>query len=276
MNWKTILTIAKKDIKEASQNKAVWLPILIVPAIFVLIIPAALIVGFSSAGTALESPLRDPDFAMFLNRMPPFMIELIHGLNEVQSGIVLVLGYLFAPFFLIMPLMFSTVIAAESFAGERERKTIEALLYTPATDAELFIGKVLAGFIPAVLVTLVSFAGYTIVVNATAYPVMQRLWFPLPSWYPLVLWVSPAISLLGIAFTVLISAKTQTFMGAYQTSGSLVLVVLALLAGQATGVIYLSVLVGLLIGLAIAVVDVILFYFAVRAFNCEQLLTAKS
>jgi len=66
MNWKTILTIAKKDIKEASQNKAVWLPILIVPAIFVLIIPAALIVGFSSAGTALESPLRDPDFAMFL------------------------------------------------------------------------------------------------------------------------------------------------------------------------------------------------------------------
>jgi hypothetical protein len=65
-------------------------------------------------------------------------------------------------------------------------------------------------------------------------------------------------------------------MGAYQTSGSLVLVVLALLAGQATGVIYLSVLVGLLIGLAIAVVDVILFYFAVRAFNCEQLLTAKS
>jgi hypothetical protein len=92
----------------------------------------------------------------------------------------------------------------------------------------------------------------------------------------LVLWVSPAISLLGIAFTVLISAKTQTFMGAYQTSGSLVLVVLALLAGQATGVVYLSVLVGLLIGLAIAVVDVILFSFAVRAFNREQLLTATS
>jgi len=47
-------------------------------------------------------------------------------------------------------------------------------------------------------------------------------------------------------------------------------------AGQATGVVYLSVLVGLLIGLAIAVVDVILFSFAVRAFNREQLLTATS
>lgn len=89
MNWKTILTIAKKDVKEASQNKAVWLPILIVPAIFVLIIPAALIVGFSSAGTALESPLRDPDFAMFLNRMPPFMIELIRGLTKYSRALCL-------------------------------------------------------------------------------------------------------------------------------------------------------------------------------------------
>jgi len=172
-------------------------------------------------------------------------------------------------------LMFSTVIAAESFAGERERKTIEALLYTPATDAELFTGKVLAGFIPAVLITLVSFAAYTIVLNAMAYPVMGRLWFPLPSWYPLVLWISPAISLLGIAFTVLISVKTQTFMGAYQTSGSLVLVVLALLAGQATGVIYLSVLVGLLIGMVLLVIDAVLMYFAVRIFNRDKLLVTS-
>ena len=275
MNWKSIFTIARKDIKEASQNKAVWLPIVIVPAIFVLIMPAALILGFSTAATAIENPMSDPDFAMFLDRMPAFMTELIRGLDERQSAIMLLLGYLFAPFFLIMPLMFSTVIAAESFAGERERKTIEALLYTPATDAELFTGKVLAGFIPAVLITLVSFAAYTIVLNAMAYPRMGRLWFPLPSWYPLVLWISPAISLLGIAFTVLISVKTQTFMGAYQTSGSLVLVVLALLAGQATGVIYLSVLVGLLIGMVLLVIDAVLMYFAVRIFNRDKLLVTS-
>jgi len=275
MNWKSIFTIARKDVKEASQNKAVWLPIVIVPAIFVLIMPAALILGFSTAATAIENPMSDPDFAMFLDRMPAFMTELIRGLDERQSAIMLLLGYLFAPFFLIMPLMFSTVIAAESFAGERERKTIEALLYTPATDAELFTGKVLAGFIPAVLITLDSFAAYTIVLNAMAYPVMGRLWFPLPSWYPLVLWISPAISLLGIAFTVLISVKTQTFMGAYQTSGSLVLVVLALLAGQATGVIYLSVLVGLLIGMVLLVIDAVLMYFAVRIFNRDKLLVTS-
>jgi ABC-2 type transport system permease protein len=276
MNWRTIITIARKDIKEATQNRAVWLPILIVPLIFVVIMPLGLILGISSAGGAEANPLNDPDFAMFLERMPAFLSNLINGLDQTQSGILLLTGYLFAPFFLILPLMFSTVIASESFAGERERKTIEALLYTPATDTELFLGKVLAAFLPAVAITWGGFIVYSVVVNAAAYPVMQHIWFPLPSWYPLIFWVSPAISLLGIAVTVLISARVQTFMGAYQSSASLVLLVLALLAGQATGVLYLSVLSGLLIGLVLMIVVAVLMIYAIRTFNRDRLLASTN
>ncbi len=276
MNWKAVFTIAKKDIKEARQNKSVWLPVLIVPLIFVVIMPVGLILGVSSATGAAGNPMNDPDFAVFLEKMPEFMSKMINGMDSVQSSIVLLLGYLFAPFFLILPLMFSTVIASESFAGERERKTIEALLYTPATDTELLLGKIMAGFIPAVLITLGSFVAYILVVNGAAYPVMGRIWFPLPSWYALILWVSPAISLLGIAVTVLISARVQTFMGAYQSSASLVLLVLVLLAGQATGVVYLSVAVSLLIGAGIFVVDAILMYYAVRTFNRDKLLASAA
>lgn len=272
MNWRTIITIARKDIKEATQNRSVWLPLLIVPLIFVVLMPLGMILGISTVRGSEANPLNDPDFVMFIERMPEFLSETIKGMDQTQSGIVLLIGYLFAPFFLIMPLMFSTVIAAESFAGERERKTIEALLYTPATDTELFLGKLLAAFTPAVLITWGGFIAYTIVVNATAYPVMNRIWFPLPSWYPLILWVSPAISLLGVAVTVLISAKVQTFMGAYQSSGSLVLLVLALLAGQATGILYLSVLTGILIGLVLLIIDGVLMMYAIRTFNRSALL----
>lgn len=276
MKWRTIKTIAQKDIKEATQNKSVWLPILIVPLIFVVIMPAGMILGISSSGGSEVNPLNDPDFAMFLERMPQFLSNLINGMNSTQSGIVLLLGYLFAPFFLIMPLMFSTVIASESFAGERERKTIEALLYTPATDTELFLGKVLAALTPSLLITWGGFLVYSVVVNLAAYPAMGRIWFPLTSWYPLILWVSPAISLLGIAVTVLISAKVQTFMGAYQSSGSLVLLVLALLAGQATGILYLSVWTGMLIGLVLLLIDGVLMYYAIRTFNRDRLLASAA
>ncbi len=125
----------------------------------------------------------------------------------------MMLGYFFAPFFLIMPLMYATVIAAESFAGERERKTIEALLYTPATDLELFLGKTLAAFIPAVVITVGSFLAYSVVLNAVSWPLMQRIWFPLVNWYPLIFWVAPAIALLGITATVLISRQSADLHG---------------------------------------------------------------
>jgi len=272
MNWKTIFTIAKKDIQEARQNKSVWLSIMIVPLVFIIIIPLAMIILSTQYGTSSQSLFNDPDMQSFLEKMPLFMTQAIQGLSAVQAEIVLMLGYVFAPFFLIMPLMFSTVIAAESFAGERERKTIEALLYTPASDAELFVGKALAAFIPALLITWGSFIVYTLVLNGAAYQVMGRIWFPLTNWYPLIFWVSPALSLLGISATVLISAKAQTFMGAYQTSGSLVLLVMALLVGQITGVLYLSALVGMLIGLVLWIVDAVLVSLAVRTFNRYKLL----
>jgi ABC-type Na+ efflux pump permease subunit len=272
MNWKTIFTIAKKDIQEARQNKSVWMPILIVPLFFVLLIPVGTIIGMSQAGPKATEMLSDSDMAKFLMNMPPAMTQSIQGLTPVQSGLVVILGYFFAPFFLIMPLMYSTVIASESFAGERERKTIEAILYTPVSDTELFLGKVLAGFIPAVTISWASFVAYTIVLNAAGFPIMGRLWFPLTNWYPLIFWVSPALSLLGIAVTVLISAKVQTFMGAYQTSASLVVLVLALLVGQITGVLYLSVLVGLLLGVVIWVTAIIMMIYAIRTFNREKLL----
>ncbi|NMB87771.1 MAG: ABC transporter permease subunit, partial [Chloroflexi bacterium] len=176
----------------------------------------------------------------------------------------------------IMPLMFSTVIAAESFAGERERKTMEALLYTATTDTELFLGKVAAALIPSLLISLASFGLYAIVLNVGGYPVMGRIWFPLASWWPLMLWITPGLAMLGISATVLISARTQTFMGAYQTSASLVLIVVLLMAGQAAGVLFLSVLVGMLLGLVVWIAAGLLTVVAIRSFNRSRLLESKA
>ena len=77
--------------------------------------------------------------------------------------------YLFAPFFLIVPLMVSSILAADSLVGEKERKTLEGLLYTPLTDAELYVAKALVAMLPALALTLVSFVIYTIVVNVAGY-----------------------------------------------------------------------------------------------------------
>ena len=272
MNWRNIFAIVKKDLLEVRQNKAAWIPMIIAPAIIILGFPLLLLVLPQFIPGLEKSFVEDPDLANMFARMPQALMATIAGLNQTQTMAVMMLGYMFAPLFLIFPLAFSTVVAAESFAGERERKTMEALLYTPASEKELFFGKVITGMIPALLISWISFAAYTLVLNTAGYSLFGRIWFPLPSWYPLIFFITPALALLGVATTVLISARVQTFMGAYQLSASLVVVVLALMIGQVSGVVYLTVGVGMLVGLVIWIIAGVLVWLALRGFKRSTLL----
>lgn len=274
MSWRKIRVIAWKDILEVRQNKSVLVSMVLVPLIILVVLPVVMLVLANLPGSA-ES-LNDPDLQTMMQKMPASIKESLGDMNEVQSSIMLMFGYLFAPMFLIMPLMLSASIAAESFAGERERKTLEALLYTAASDTELFIGKALAAFIPTLLISFVSFLVYALVLNIGGYPLFGRLWFPLPSWYPLVFWVTPAFAALGIGATVLISTRVQTFMGAYQASGALVVLVLGLMVGQASGVVFLSVWVGLILGFVIWLAAGVLFFFGIQQFNRKALLYQRA
>ncbi len=55
------------------------------------------------------------------------------------------------PFLLMVvgffPISISLVIALETFVGEKERNSIEALLTTPISDGELYLGKMVAAMI---------------------------------------------------------------------------------------------------------------------------------
>lgn len=276
MKWANIITIAKKDLLEVRQNKSAWMPMIIIPVIFVLLLPLGVLLLPRAVGEPIPAMLNDPDLQTFFANMPAGMRAQLAGLDEAQSMVLLMLGYMFAPFFLMLPLMFSTIIGAESFAGERERKTLEALLYSAASDAELFLGKVAAAITPAIAISWFSFVGYTLVLNIAGYPIFGRIWFPLDAWWPLIFWVTPALAVFGIAITVLISKKEQTFMGAYQASASTVVLVLGLLVGQIFGVVYLNTLTGLLIGLVLWLVDAVLMTLAVRTFNRTALLAGGS
>jgi len=274
LSLRKIKIITWKDLLEVKQNKSVILSLGLVPLLIMVVMPMVMLIVASSSGSA--DAFKDPDIQMMFERMPATISNELAGMNDVQVTMAMMLGYLFAPMFLILPLVFSASIAAESFAGERERKTLEALLYTSASDAELFIGKALAAFVPAVLVAWVSFALYIVVLNAAGYPLFGRIWFPFVSWYPLVFWVTPALAAVGVGATVLISAKVQTFMGAYQTSGSLVVLVLGLFAGQAAGVLYLSAGVGLIIGLVFWLAAGVLIFLSIQQFNRKSLLLQKA
>ena len=84
--------------------------------------------------------------AMDMQEIEPLLAMIPAGLIPVADytspealWIILTSCYMFAPFFLIIPLMVSSILAADSIVGEKERNTLEGLLYTPLTDQELYI-----------------------------------------------------------------------------------------------------------------------------------------
>ncbi len=269
MNSRILRALAEKDLREVRKNRIALYGAIVLTVIFSIVFPLIFTQMALITGPEDQSSLEE-----ILPLIPKEISGVITGLTPEQIPVVLFLGYLFAPLFLIIPLMLASIIAAEAFVGEKERKTLEALLYTPATDLELFVGKTLAAFIPAVVFAWMNFFLYAAVVNISGWPVMHRIWFPTTVWWPLMLWVAPAVALMGVAVTVIISSRVNTFMEAYQASGALVLLIVALLMGQIFGLIFLSPPVSVLVGGILFVVDALLVKIGSGIFNRDTLLTS--
>jgi ABC-2 type transport system permease protein len=264
LNWRVVRAIIRKDLKVVLQNKGVSIPMMVIPVIVLVALPSM------AAFVPVLEDLPASSFAgveAFVERMPADLQAEFAGYDTAQIIIVLFLSYFLAPMYLIMPLMVASVIAADSFAGEKERKTLEALLYTPTSDGELLLAKLLSAWIPSVAVAWGGFVLYAVVANWAAWPTMGRIFTPNAMWIVLALWVAPAVAALGLGATVLISARAEGFQEAYQLGVLVVLPILLLTIGQATGIMYFGVGLVLLLGLIFWVVAGTLLWLGARSFR---------
>jgi len=268
LNRRAIRAVAERDLIIVRRSKNVLLPIILVPLLLLVIIPGA--IGFLGSSVDMGSDIEDLE--QFLTMMPEPMKAQFEQYTENQTMVVFILVYTFAPMFLILPMMTASSIAAGSFAGEKERKTMEALLYTPTTDLELVTGKMLSAWIPAILVTLVGFVLYSVTVNISAWQTMGRVFFPNTMWIALVLWLAPAAAGLGLGAMVLISSKTSTYQDAYQLGSMVVIPIVVLVLGQVGGVIYLSVGFVLAAGLVLWLIDAVIIWLAVKTFRRSEII----
>lgn len=270
MHLSAVFALVRRDLKIVSQSRGVLLPMLVVPVLSLVLLPVLAVVAPSLGDSEQATVLA---LSRIVDWMSAGLQDQLAGYTDLQKWVVLVLVYFLAPLYLVVPLMVASVVAADSFAGEKERKTLEALLYTPTTDAELFFGKVLAAWLPAMAVSLGSFVLYATVANWVAWPVLGRLLFPNAIWLILVFWVAPAVAAMGLSVTVLISSRVQSFQEAFQLGGFVVLPIVVLLVGQVSGVMYFSKGMVALLGLGFWLIDIALLAIGARIFRRENLLT---
>jgi ABC-2 type transport system permease protein len=142
MMWGSIWTIAAKDLRESTAIGQVLAPVAIVPFVFVVLYPVGLLLALRSMSAS--------DAQELIARIPASAFPGTGELTVQGRAAYIATVYLFAGFFLIIPTIVAVVLAANSFAGEKERHTLEGVLYTPVSDTALVVGKVVGAVVPAV------------------------------------------------------------------------------------------------------------------------------
>ena len=263
-DWNAIRAVIRKDITAVRRSKAVVIPMLTVPFLLLVLLP--LVIGIAArAQTA--------GIGSFLDDLPADLADPVARLPESQQLLVLVNGYLLAPLFLIVPLMVSAVLAADAFAGEKERRTMEALLHLPITNRDLFVAKLLSAYIPAMAVSWIGFGLFCIVSNAVGWSVMHRIFVPTKLWGVVIFWVAPAVAMLGLGVMVRVSVRARSTQEANQLGGAVVLPLIFLAVGQSTGLLLVDLPVAMAIGAAIWAVAIWLVVRGSRRFTRDEIAT---
>lgn len=211
MNKKLIWLVAAKDIRGITSSVQVWLGLILLPLIFSVIFPLAFILLVKNV------PISSPELIDLVDNVLKGLKgtksgEMIGSLPSLEHQIIfVVVNYLLGSIFLLIPTINAMMIALHSFVGEKEKRTMETLLFSPITVKELFIGKVLSAFIPSIIITWVSFLLFGIITVSLTYNMFGYLIFPNANWLILMLWVVPVITILTILVNVFVSARAKGF-----------------------------------------------------------------
>jgi len=219
-------TIARTDLRQLRQSRDFWLSLAIIASLFFVIIPAFLLgVITNVSDVKLVKQLGD-----LVGSLPQGLKSQVKGATApVQASYALAV-YLFAPIAIIVPLTVSSAVAANTIIGERERGSGEFLAHSPASEREIYLGKLTASLIPGYFVAAVGFAAYSIIVNLLVGPKLGGWFFPTTNWWILVLWVLPPFICVAIAIILMISAHVSSAAAAQQASA---LVTLPIILGVA-------------------------------------------
>jgi len=199
---------------------------------------------------------------------PPGYSE-VSALPVSEQLLVLLLNQ-FQFILLLIPVVIAIGIAAFSIVDEKLTGSLEALLATPVRTWELLLGKMLAGAIPALLMTWVSAGFFLLVVSLLGWGNLSRLVLT-PSWLLSIFLLTPAVAILSFMLGVIGSSRAKDSKGAQNIALIVVFPILALIGIQVTGIIWFSTLRTLVLALVIIGADIVALRAAVHLFQRESI-----
>ena len=181
-----------------------------------------------------------------------------------------IIGERLVPFLLMIvgffPISISLVIALESFAGERERLSLEPLLTTPLTDGQLYLGKMIASLVPPLSAAYLGIFVYLLGLT------LKTGWRPEPQLLFQILALTTVQAIVMVSGAVVISSQTTSVRAANLLASFIIVPVAELIILESLVMFWGRYNVLWWIVLLLVLIALVLSRMGMRLFNREVLL----
>jgi ABC-type Na+ efflux pump permease subunit len=200
----------------------------------------------------------------------PFVIT---GLSKADIAEVVALLNSFSFFYIILAYILPNTLSSYSILGEKIEQSLEPLLATPITDGELLSGKIIASFLPVII--MIYIGSIIFMVLSDIITLNQYGFFFFPNWNMVfILFLAvPLSSLLSIQLNVIISSKVNDIRTANQLGIIIFIPFIAIYLLLETNLLALNILNLIIISLILLILNISLFYFNRTIFRRDEILT---
>ena len=249
--------LIKKDLKDIFRSKTLLITIIVVPIMFSVIVPLVVMAG--ALLTDFEKIVGDDAQKLMDTILESTTGDVFASYSLEQQIVYMFINFILPALFLLVPIITAMTIAANSFVGEKENRTLESLLFSPISIKTLFLSKIIASLIPPLFISIISFIACGVIINSFGYSLFGEVIFPSGNWVALITCLSPMVILLSVLLNILISARVKTNQEAQNLGGIIALPVIALMIGQVSGLFLLGVQLIILISIGILIVNIVLW-----------------
>ena len=229
MTAQRIIAMIGKELREFRASPGAVLPVAIV-ILICLALPFVVVLGVPRLmGESLGSDRGLSQIVALAAYSNPVLTML--------SPDAAVQAFLFQQFlllFLMAPIVGAVSLAAHSVVGEKQGRTLEPLLTTPLSTAELLVAKAVASFLPAIAIEALGLTAYFALVAVLSLPGVTGSLFTARTLVMVAL-VGPIAALTALQGTIAISSRVNDPRSAQQLSVLLVVPLATLLVGQIAG-----------------------------------------
>ena len=267
MNARRVRVLVGKELREFRANPGALAPLLVVlgVTIWLPLVMLVLIPRVTGHTLAAERDIRE------IVERTLLLQPALASLPIEAAAEAFMLQHLLA-IFLLGPIIGAVSLAAYSVVGEKQGKSLEPLLTTPLTTAELLVAKVFASLLPALSVEIAGVAIYLVLVAALAEPGVVGVILSTRTVVLLAL-VGPLAALTALQMAIAVSSRVNDPRSAQQIAVIVVVPIVALVVGQISGAFILQTWHLFVMAFGLGVLWVAMAWLSVKLFDRETILT---